>query len=300
MERSKLIAVVGLGMTFACSLLWARRPHSSATPGQLVHDKRKSASDLEVSGLPSADGSSGTGFIRYQDLLTLPQVSGTMGDDDSVTGVRAQSVAVTGVRLSVLMNRLGVPAGQDLVLARCSDAYVGPFPAEYIRAHEPILVLKANGMTLKEWAKKTGNEDPGPYVIAYDQFTPVWKVLSHSDREQLPDQIVELEFKNLKDVFDPITPAPSQFPKGSSARIGFVIAKQNCLRCHSAGPYGGTKGGLSWEALARLAKGDGATFSKYVHDPQSVDPKSKMPGNPNYDAETLHAITAYFQTQVKE
>jgi hypothetical protein len=300
MERSTVIAVVGLGMTFASSMLWAASwPQGSGTPAQLVHDKRQSATDLEVSGLPSADGNSGHGFISYKALLAMPQVSGAMGDDDHLAGLREQTVPVTGVRLSVLMDRLGVPAGKELVLARCSDGYTGPFPGEYIVAHEPILVLTADGMTLDEWAKKTASDDPGPYMIAYDHFTPVWKVLSHSDRQQLPDQVVELEFRNLKDVFDPITPPLSRYPAGSPERVGFTIAKQNCLRCHSAGPYGGTKGGLSWEALARLAKSDGSTFSKFVHDPKSVDPKSKMPGNPEYNAETLKTVTAYFQSQAQ-
>ena len=300
MKKARLIAVVGLGLTFACSIVWAtRRPQGSTAPEKLVHEKRQSASDLEVSGLPSADGNSGRGFIRYKDLLALPQVVGTMGDDDSLAGLREQTIPVTGVRLSVLMSRLGVPQGKGILLARCSDGYVGPFPAEYIALHEPILVLTANGMTLEEWAKKTNSDDPGPYMIAYDHFTPGWKVLSHSDRQQLPDQVVELEFRNLKDVFDPITPDLSRYLAGSPERIGFAIAKQNCLRCHSAGPYGGTKGGLSWEALARMAKSDGATFGKFVHDPKSVDPKSRMPGNPNYDAATLEAITAYFQSQAR-
>ena len=74
---------------------------------------------------------------------------------------------------------------------------------------------------------------------------------------------------------------------------------ENCLRCHAAGPYGGTKGGLSWEALTNLAKRDGAMFSKYVHDPRSVDPKSRMPGNSQYDAPTLAAVTSYFQSLAK-
>ena len=299
MERSTAIAAVGLGMGFACSMLWAASwPQAKVTPAPIVHDKRQSASDLEVSGLPSAYDNSGHGFISYKDLLELPQVAGTMGDDDSLAGLREQTIPITGVRLSVLMDRLGVRAGKDIVLARCSDGYSGPFPAEYIAAHEPILVLTANGMTLEEWAKKTKSDDPGPYMIAYDHFTPAWKVLSHSDRKQLPDQVVEIEFRKQKKVFGPITPT-AKFGTGAPEWAGFTIAKQNCLRCHSAGPYGGTKGGLSWEAMARLAKSDGATFSKFVHDPKSVDPKSRMPGNPNYDAETLQAVTAYFQSQAQ-
>ncbi len=108
--------------------------------------------------------------------------------------------------------------------------------------------------------------------------------------------MVEIEFKKQKDVFEPITPA-ARFGPGSPEQAGFEIAKQNCLRCHAAGPYGGTQGGLSWEALAGLAKRDGTRFAKYVHDPKSVDPKAKMKPNLEYDDATLSALTAYFRSQ---
>jgi hypothetical protein len=298
MQRPKLIALVVLCAMLTFGFLTAaRRATEVAAQGQLVRAQRQNKTDLEVTRIALPRGVS-HGYISYKDLLALPQVAGTMGNDDNPTEVRSPSVPVTGVKLSVLIKRLGVPEGQDLLLARCSDGYVGPFPAEYIAVHEPILVLRANGMTLDEWAKKTGNEDPSPYIIAYDHFVPAWKVLAHSDREQLPDQIVELEFKKMTDVFDPITP-PARFGPGSPVQIGFTIAKQNCLRCHAAGPYGGTKGGLAWEALTNLAKRDGAMFKKYAHDPKSVDPKSKMPGNPEYNASTQAAVTAYFQSLAK-
>ncbi len=299
MQRPKLIALVVLSAMLACGLLTAAHsPKEVAAQSRLVHANRESVTDLEISGLPTTAGRSSRGFISYKDLLALPQVAGTMGNDDNPSVARSPSVPVTGVRLSVLIKLLGVPVGQDLLLARCSDGYVGPLPAEYIAIHEPILVLRANGMTLDEWAKKTGNQDPSPYMVAYDHFVPAWKVLAHSDREQLPDQIVELEFKKMTDVFGPITP-PARFAPGSPERIGFTIAKQNCLRCHAAGPYGGTQGGLSWEGLTNLARRDGAMFARYVHDPKSVDPRSKMPGNPEYDASTQAAVTAYFQSLAK-
>ena len=271
MQRPKLIALVVLSAMLACGLLTAAHsPKEVAAQSRLVHANRESVTDLEISGLPTTAGRSSRGFISYKDLLALPQVAGTMGNDDNPSVARSPSVPVTGVRLSVLIKLLGVPVGQDLLLARCSDGYVGPLPAEYIAIHEPILVLRANGMTLDEWAKKTGNQDPSPYMVAYDHFVPAWKVLAHSDREQLPDQIVELEFKEMTTCLAPILPRPVS--PGSPEQIGFTIAKQNCLRCHAAGPYGGTKGGLSWEGLTNLARRDGAMFARYVHDPKSVDP----------------------------
>jgi mono/diheme cytochrome c family protein len=78
------------------------------------------------------------------------------------------------------------------------------------------------------------------------------------------------------------------------------MAKQNCLRCHNAGPYGGTKAGWSWETLSVVAKADPKTFKNYVHDPKSVNAKAKMPANPQYDAATLAVLAAYFQSLTKK
>ena len=294
MQRPKLIALLMLCAVLICGFFSAARwPRVVAGQSRLVRATRERRTDLEVSG-----GAMGHGFISYKDLLAMPQTDGIMGGDEDFIKMNFPNVPVRGVRLSVLERTLGIATGDDIILARCIDGYVGPFPIEYVAAHEPILVLTADGMTVEQWSKKNGEDDPGPYMIAYANFVPAWKVLAHSDRRQVPDQVVELEFKKQKDVFGPITPA-AQFGPESPERAGFEIAKQNCLRCHAAGPYGGTLGGLSWEALAGLAKRDGTRFAQYVHDPKSVDPKAHMHPNPDYDDKTLSALTAYFRSQAK-
>jgi hypothetical protein len=299
MERPKLIGLVALCAMLGCGLFGVARGSQVAAAGALLHASREGKTDLEIRW-PAVGGASAVhGFVTYKDLLRLPQVAATVAGDENFTEMHAPSVKVTGVELGVLERRLKVPAGLDLMLARCADGYVGPYPAEYVAAHRPILVLTVNGMTLPEWARSTGNEDPGPYMISYENFVPAWKVLAHQDRPQVPTLVLEMEFKRSQEVFGPIAPPP-RFGAGSPERAGFAIAKQNCLRCHSAGPYGGTKAGLSWEVLSGLARRDRAEFERYVRDPKSVSPKAKMVGSPQYDAATLAAISAYFQSLVKE
>jgi cytochrome c1 len=77
---------------------------------------------------------------------------------------------------------------------------------------------------------------------------------------------------------------------------GFAIAKQNCLRCHYMGQYGGTKSGQSWQSLSTWAREQPKFFERYVHNPQALEPRSHMEGFPDYDAATLSALTAYFRT----
>lgn len=296
MERPKLIGVVALSAVLGCGLFSAAHTNRVASAEQLVQAKRVSKTDLEVHGFSA---SMEHGYIPYESLLELPQVSANVEHDANFAEMHLPVVKVTGVPLSALSKALQVPVESDLLLTRSDDGYAGLYPAEYVTAHEPILVLTVDGMTTAAWAKKTGNADLGPYLIGYDNFNPAWHVLTHEDRPQAPSGILELEYKTQQQVFGPITPA-ARFGADSAERAGFAIAKQNCLRCHAAGPYGGTKAGLSWEILAGLAKRDGAHFAQYVHDPKSVSPKAKMPANPQYDAATLQALTAYYSSMVKE
>ena len=295
MERPKLIGLLALCTMLGCGLFTAEHTQRvSASTGELIHAERSSKYDLEIGGIGVKHG-----YIRYDDLLALPQVSATVVNDENFNEMHVPSVHVTGVELGVLSHALHIPAEDDLMLARCLDGYVGPYPTEYVAAHRPILVLTLDGKTTMEWAKGAGKADPGPYLISYENFAPTWHVLAHADRPQVPIEVVELEYKHQQDVFGPIAP-PARFAADSPEQAGFAIAKQNCLRCHAAGPYGGTKAGLSWEVLSGLAKMDGAFFAKYIHDPKSVSPKAKMPANPQYDDATLQALTAYFKSMAKD
>jgi hypothetical protein len=40
---------------------------------------------------------------------------------------------------------------------------------------------------------------------------------------------------------------------------------------------------------------DPASFEKVILSPAAKNPAATMPGNPQYDRKTLHALTAYFQ-----
>ena len=52
--------------------------------------------------------------------------------------------------------------------------------------------------------------------------------------------------------------------------------------------------------MALIAQGNPAAFGKYVVRPNSVNPEANMPPNPEYDAATIAALTAYFQSFAPE
>lgn len=296
MERPKLIGLVALGVMLVCGLMSAAHSAPAGAPvSGLLRTSRQSATDLEVGGLIAGVPVSSPRFITYQDMLTLPQVSAVVVSDENFIEMETPSVQVTGVYLSELAQRIGASSSADLVNAICVDHYRAPYPADYLAAHEPILVLKINGQTTLEWARQTKNEDPGPYLITQTNFVPSFKILSHQDRPQVPTEVVSIEFTEQKGVFEAIAP-PGQFAPDSAEMQAFGIARQNCLRCHNRGLVGGTKAGRPWSILSNRAFEDPASFARYIHDPKSVDRKATMPPNPQYDAATLAALTAYFKT----
>ena len=200
---------------------------------------------------------------------------------------------VSGVALDQVRRLLGADA--DMVVAICKDGYRSNYPASYIAAHHPVLVLTVNGKSQEGWPKAETGAEMGPYVIENPSFTPSFKVLSHSDEAQIPFQVVRLDFRSESEVFGAIAP-PGTFAPSSPVMDGYRIAQQNCYRCHNMGAEGGHMASLAWPVLAAMAKGSPEFFAKYVRNPQALNPHSRMAASPEYDDQTIAALRAYFVT----
>ena len=256
-----------------------------------LHRTRTAESDLEVTGMISGLTRSDSAYVRREHLLALPQTSATISDDPDLHG----TLHVRGLRFEVLRTAIGVLSSSDLIEARCSDGYRGHFPAAYIARHHPILVLTIDGKSPTAWARQHHQFDPGPYVVMYEHFRPAFQVLAHTDQPQLPDQIIRLHFTTEAATFDRLAPHGS-FAPDSPEHQGFVIARQNCMRCHFERASGGTKSGRDWHSLAQWAHEQPAYFKAYIKDSNRFEAHSHMDPNPNYDPATLAALTAYFRT----
>jgi mono/diheme cytochrome c family protein len=265
----------------------------SSAANLTLRETRTSPLDLEIAGdltgLPP-------GAVRYlvrEDLLTLPQVSYTVTNDANFTA----PTQVSGVLLEELVNHLSANPQSELVVAICDDLYRAFYPRSYITAHHPVLVLTINGKPPDGWPKDSEGQglDMGPYLISHPDFTPSFKVLSHTDEPQIPWGVVRLEFRDEKKVFGAIAPRGAH-AEDSSVQAGYRIAQQNCWRCHNMGAEGGQKAGRPWLVLAAWATAAPEYFSTYVHNPKSKNPHAQMPGNPNYDDATIQALISYFRT----
>jgi mono/diheme cytochrome c family protein len=258
-----------------------------------LNTNRVSPLDLELGGDLANLPSHSTRYITREDLLALPQVNFTVVNDANFTG----PTQVSGISLEELVRRFAAAPDSDLALAICGDEYLASYPRAYIAAHHPVLALKINGQPPSTWPKDSEghNLDIGPYLISHANFTPSFKILSHSDEPQIPWGVVRLEFREENAVFAAIAPRGPQ-AQDQQVQAGYRIAQQKCFHCHNVGSEGGQKAGRPWLVLSAWVTASPSYFAAYVHNPKEKNPNAQMPSLPEYDDATLRALIAYFQT----
>ena len=263
-----------------------------SVPGQIsLAAERSSPGDLEIGGELAGLPAGAVGYIRYEDLLALPQESYTISDDANFKG----QVEISGVPLVTLAKLFGQTAHSNLIVAICYDKYRSNYPSDYLAAHHPILVLKINGQLRDKWPQSEYGGPLGPYLISHPTFRPSFTVLSHKDESQIPFGVTRIDFRTESVVFGTIRPE-GEWAKDSPVWQGYQIARQDCFRCHGLYGEGGERASRSWLVLAAWAATDSGRFQQYIHNPQSIQASAKMPAHGDYDRATLAALTAYFTT----
>jgi hypothetical protein len=259
----------------------------------ILRVQRSSPIDLEVGGELAGVPPGSTRYIRYEDLLQMPQENSTVSDDSNFRG----KTEIGGVALETLAHLLGRTPNDALIVAICYDQYRTNYPRDYLAAHHPVLVLRINGQFRDHWPLSENGGPLGPYLISHPFFKPAFKILSHEDEPQIPYGVTRIEVRPESVVFGAIRPS-GKWPPDSQVGQGYVIARQDCFRCHNMGAEGGTMAGRSWLKLAEIASNDREKFRQMIRNPASVNPDAKMPAQPGYDDATLDALTAYFKTFV--
>jgi len=299
---------VWCGALLACGMIFfalsghdesiaAVRANNNSRQTNTVHlvlqEHRGSELDLAVAGELPGVIPGATRYVSRDELLKLPQVAYEVSDDPNFKG----RVQISGVSLEELSRALGASSGADFVVAVCGDQYHGNFPAEYVREHHPVLVLKVNGQPPAGWPKDAEGHGAymGPYLISHSKFTPSFKIFAHEEEVQIPWAVVRLEFRDERKAFGAIAPrGPHAGDK--NVQDGFRIAQQNCFRCHNMGDEGGRKSGRPWPVLAGWAAAGPEHFASYVRNPQANNPNTQMAASPQYDDATMKALVDYFST----
>lgn len=273
-------------------LLWMLVPSyrsSSDTVATLeLRPARSSPFDLEISGQLTTGATNG--FLTREQLRSLKLVTVTNQHD----GALKKPTAYTGVYLSDLRSVLPVAAESDVIFAICNDGYAAHFPADYVAAFRPLLILDLDGHPAEEWGRSlaSGIGMP-PYYINSAEFAPRDSETSAGQKEgvRYPYAVTRLEFATAAKTINRLKlPAGA----GAAALAGQKLVLRDCLGCHAHGQFGGSNSGRPWLLLKTWASNTNY-FQHYIKKPSSVQPAAKMPGFPAYDNKAVAAVTAYFQ-----
>jgi cytochrome c2 len=282
--RTNRHAVILFALALALIASRAHAGEASALASKL-HARRSAPSDLEISGQVPGVPVNQSRFLTRDDLIALSQPMSISPED----GNFKNAARVRAIPLEKLATALGV-AANEMIVADCRDKYQAHYPRAYLAEHHPVLVSELDGAPLHQEKE----DDYGPYMIAHKYFSPAFKILAHSDEPQIPWGVTGLQFRDEKTFLAPIAPKGVDAGK-KSARDGFQIAEQNCLRCHYNGTTGGVKSGVGWALLSTLATQSPDFFTAYVRDPKAKNPQTRMAGSPEYDDATMAALIAYFR-----
>ncbi len=258
------IGQVSDGPCFESSLLVvvaaAGRNRSGCRRKTILRAERSSSGDLEVGGDLAGLAPGSTRYVRYEDLLQLPQETYSVSDDSNFRG----TTEIGGVALSALAQILGQSA--DMIVAICYDRYRTNYPADYLSAHHPLLVLRINGKERDHWPTSAEGGPMAPYLISHPVFKPSFKVLSHEDEPQIPYGVTRIEFRREAEVFGPIRPPGGgrrtrrwSRDMSSPGRIAFAATTWD----RKAGPWRGH----SWLATGGDSAIDEPRFRHTIRDP---------------------------------
>ena len=276
---------------FAALMMIVLAAPAAAASFSILRAQRSLPGDLEVGGELAGLPPGSTSYVRYEDLLRLPQETYTVSDDSNLP----PNTVISGVALTTLAQLFGKSPDSTLIVAICQDRYRTTYPRGYLAAHHPLLVLGINQKLRQGWPHLENGGPLGPYLISHPFFKPAFKVLSHEDEPQIPYGVTRIEFRREATVFGAIRP-PRNWTPNSPVAQGYLIARQDCFRCHNSGAEGGQMAGRDWLQLAAMARDESRRFERIIRDPASVKPGAKMPGQPGYNDPTLDALTAYFRT----
>jgi len=145
-------------------------------------------------------------------------------------GMNYKNSRLEVVSFSGLLNSYGVSDEIDAILLNCADDYQGIVSVEDVRRYDLQLATKIE--------LRQGEDRPGwlqPLLIVVPDYT------SPPFMERfLTAHINELRFVRLADYYAPLSKVAQ---KGSIAKLGLKVLKDNCLFCHSINNVGGNKGG---------------------------------------------------------
>ena len=226
--------------------------------------------------------------VTYSDLLRQAKLT-VRSEKDLELGRAAD---FQGIPLSELPRVFGAASDADVMLMRASDNYFSFFTRDYIERHSPFLAVRIDGQAPSKWPKTSYGAALGPYLVAHERFDGAELLPGFKEPAKFPYAVVSVEFARTADTVDRLKVSGAM--TNASLRVGQALALSACISCHHAGDFGGTLAQRPWMILSTWAKADPSYFRRYVRDPKSVNPNSKMGGFKDWPDEAIESVRRYF------
>lgn len=198
-----------------------------------------------------------------------------------------------GFKLIDIFNLAGFEEknGGDELIFTAVDGYAPNTSFENLNKRGAILVFREHGKKDFQYEKFA----QGKTIITMSPYYVVW-IEPKIDKESVPwpYQLVKIEVVNFKEKYEKLY--PKNVASDSSAMKGFLIFKNQCLRCHSINLEGGDLGpelNAPKNVTEYWAKN---TLKSFIQDASSFRYKSKMPSFPHLKEEQVDQIIQYFET----
>jgi mono/diheme cytochrome c family protein len=280
-------------LRLACLLPGLAAGHLEAAP-LAAQANRTSPQDLEVTTVGTDGTVSKPVYYTYEELETLAQTTATTDKDPETL----KSATYTGVPVNDLFAAFGAKAEDSVMTMTCYDKYQQFYDSDYDAKHQPLFLLKFNGLKPDQWPKSDQDTPQGPYSVVYAKFVPAETIYGYVQPERIPYGVISARIYPRAMFFNLFQPKSNA--DDPEVQKGERIAMGSCISCHNIGDAGGAVAGRPWMILALYAATNSDHFRNYIVAPQKIDPSSKMPAHPTFDAKTLDALQAYFKTMAPQ
>jgi mono/diheme cytochrome c family protein len=176
----------------------------------------------------------------------------------------------------------------DEIVFTAKDGYVPSVSFAMVRGHRAFLTFRESGKSgFEDVAQGKAMVSPAPYYVVWDEGSKL------AESVPWPYQLVKIELVNFHQKYNRMY--PDGVKKDSSVMKGFVVFKNQCVRCHSVNLQGGELGPElnAPQNVAEYWAKD--TLKHFIRDASSFRYKTKMPPFPHLKDQELDEILDYLE-----